>query len=81
MEAGLGFQVLREFWIKKRDYFQMLSRGKITTCKTGDGIGNNFPKEGEPYLKMERIRSKMFETKNGIFLQIKESIPNAARKD
>ncbi len=68
MEAGLGFQVLREFWIKKKDYFQMLSSGKITTCKTGDGKGNNFPKEEEPYLKMESIRSKMFETKNENFI-------------
>ncbi len=45
----------------------MLSRGKITTCKTGDGKGNNFPKEEEAYLKMERIRSKMFETKKEKF--------------
>jgi hypothetical protein len=64
---GWGSRYFVNFGFKKRDYFQMLSRGKITTCKTGDGKGNNFPKEEEPYLKMERIKSKMFETKNENF--------------
>ncbi len=39
----------------------MLSRGKITHgCKTGDGKGNNFPKEEEPFLKWRGLEAKCF---------------------